>query len=88
MRVLPYETGFPAGLPTGPFAILDFGTDSKGRELSPTVVYIESFAGDLYLERVKDVARYRQAYSVIRDAALDVVDSKRRLRAIAREHER
>lgn len=88
VRVLPYETGFPAGLPTGPFAILDFGTDSKGRELSPTVVYIESFAGDLYLERVKDVARYRQAYNVIRHAALDVVDSKRRLRQIAREHER
>ncbi|MEV5647683.1 helix-turn-helix transcriptional regulator [Nocardia sp. NPDC052254] len=88
VRVLPYDAGFPAGLPTGPFAILDFGTDSKGRETSPTVVYVELYAGDLYLERRKDVARYRQAYSATLKAALDVPDSKRRLRQIAREHER
>ncbi|MBF4999080.1 helix-turn-helix domain-containing protein [Nocardia sp. BSTN01] len=88
VKVLTYEAGFPAGLPTGPFAILDFGTDLKGRELSPTVVYIESYAGDLYLERPKDVGRYRQAYSIIEQAALDIADSKRFLRNTAREFDR
>ncbi len=85
VRVLTYEAGFPAGLPTGPFVILGFGSDSRGRDIAPTVVYVESYAGDMYLERAKDVARYRQAYSVILQEALDVVSSKRLLRDLARE---
>lgn len=85
VRVLPFEAGFPAGISTGPFTILDFGDDSKGREISPTVVYIESYAGDMYLERSKDVARYRQACSIIQQAALDLAESKRFLRHTARE---
>jgi transcriptional regulator with XRE-family HTH domain len=85
VRVLTYDQGFPAGLPTGPFTVLDFGVDSKGREIAPTVVYVESYAGDMYLERVKDVARYRQAYSVIQQCALDVAASKRLIRDLARE---
>lgn len=83
--VLPFDAGFPAGIPTGPFTILDFGKDSKGREVSPPVVYIESYAGDIYLERLKDVARYRQAYSVIQQSCLDVASSKRLLRQAAKE---
>ncbi|MBY8860649.1 helix-turn-helix domain-containing protein [Nocardia sp. CA2R105] len=85
VRVLPFEVGFPAGLPTGPFTILDFGQDAKGRDVSPTVVYIESYAGDMYLERAKDVGRYRQAYSVIQQSSLDVASSKRLLRQVAKE---
>ncbi|WP_258080964.1 helix-turn-helix domain-containing protein [Nocardia nova] len=57
VRVLPFTAGFPVGPATGPFTILEFGQDPKGRDISPTVVYIESYAGDLYLERDKDVAR-------------------------------
>lgn len=83
VSVLPFKAGFPAGLPTGPFIILEFGRDTRGRELSPTVVYIESYAGDMYLERAKDVARYRQAYDVIRQSSLDVADSKSLIRQIA-----
>lgn len=86
IRVLPFTSGFPAGIPTGPFTILDFGQDAKGREVSPTVVYIESYAGDMYLERVKDVSRYREAYKVILQSSLDVASSKSLLRQIAREY--
>ncbi|MBF6173636.1 helix-turn-helix domain-containing protein [Nocardia blacklockiae] len=85
VRVLPFEAGFPTGIPTGPFTILDFGTGAGGREVSPTVVYVESYAGDLYLERAKDVGSYRQAYSVIVQSSLDVASSNRRLRQAARE---
>jgi hypothetical protein len=85
VRVLRFEDGFPTGIPTGPFTILDFGLDPKGRQVSPTVVYVESYAGDLYLERPKDVTRYRHAYSVIQQKALDVASSKRLVRQIARE---
>jgi hypothetical protein len=86
VRVLPFEAGFPAGIPTGPFSILDFGSDPKGRELSPPVVYIESYAGDIYLERPKDISRYRRAHNVIQQSALDVASSKRLLRQVAKEY--
>ncbi|WP_245670932.1 helix-turn-helix domain-containing protein [Nocardia flavorosea] len=83
VSVLPFTAGFPAGLPTGPFIILEFGRDGRGREVSPTVVYVESYAGDMYLERAKDVGRYRQAYDVIRQSSLDVAASKSLIRQIA-----
>lgn len=84
--VLPFRAGFPIGTPLGPFTILDFGRDKKGREISPTVVYIESYAGDMYLERATDVVRYRQGYSVIQQASLDVASSKRLLGQAAKEY--
>lgn len=83
VSVLPFTAGFPTGISTGPFIILEFGRDSRGREASPTVVYIESFGGDVYLERAKDVSRYRQAYDVIRQSSLDVAASKSLIRQIA-----
>jgi transcriptional regulator with XRE-family HTH domain len=86
VRVLPFSVGYPAGISTGPFTILDFGEDSKGRDVAPPVVYIESYAGDMYLERTKDVDRYRQAYNVIQQTTLDVASSKSLLRQIAREY--
>ncbi|MCX0269444.1 helix-turn-helix domain-containing protein [Nocardia zapadnayensis] len=83
VSVLPFTAGFPAGPPTGPFIILDFGRDGRGRENSPTVVYIESSAGDVYLERAKDVSRYRHTYDAIQQSSLDVAASKRLIRQIA-----
>lgn len=83
VSVLPFTSGFPTGISTGPFTILEFGRDARGRESSPTVVYIESFGGDMYLERKKDVSRYRQAYDVIRQSSLDVAASKSLIRQIA-----
>lgn len=85
VRILPFTAGFPLGTAPGPFTILDFGRDAKGREVSPTVVYIESYAGDMYLERTKDVRRYRQAYSAMQQSSLDIASSKRLLRQVAKE---
>ncbi|MEU6561680.1 helix-turn-helix domain-containing protein [Nocardia nova] len=85
VRVLPFSAGFPVGSPTGPFVILDFGQDSSGRDVSPTVVYIESYAGDMYIERAADVARFREAFNTVQQAALDVTESKRLIRQMARE---
>jgi transcriptional regulator with XRE-family HTH domain len=41
--VLPDSVGFPLGTTTGPFTILDFGTDSRDQPLEPAVVYVESY---------------------------------------------
>jgi hypothetical protein len=84
--VLPASAGFPLGIATGPFTILDFGTDNHGQPLEPSVVYVESYTGDMYLERPASVQRYRSAFETIKQVALNVADSKHLLRRIAKEY--
>ncbi|UFS94513.1 helix-turn-helix domain-containing protein [Nocardia huaxiensis] len=84
LRILPFEAGVPLGLSTGPFVILEFGTDGKGQPVEPPVVYVEGFTGDLYLERQGDVQRYRQAQESLERCALDVQDSRILLRQVAK----
>lgn len=85
VQVLPFGAGFPLGVSTGPFTILDFAADGDGRVLEPPVVYVESYAGDIYLERDSAVRRYRAGMEVMRRVALDVPNSKRLLRQVAKE---
>ncbi|WP_442789913.1 helix-turn-helix domain-containing protein [Nocardia sp. CDC160] len=86
LRILPFAAGVPLGLSTGPFVILEFGTDSKGQPVEPPVVYVEGFTGDLYLERQGDVQRYRRALAGLERCALDVQDSRNLLRQVAKEY--
>ncbi|MVU79943.1 helix-turn-helix domain-containing protein [Nocardia sp. ET3-3] len=86
LRILPFAAGVPLGLSTGPFVILEFGSDSKGQPVEPPVVYVEGFTGDLYLERQGDVQRYRRAQDVLQHCALDVQDSRNLLRQVAKEY--
>ncbi|RDI52811.1 helix-turn-helix domain-containing protein [Nocardia mexicana] len=86
VRILPNSVGFPLGIATGPFTLLDFGVDSKGYPHEPPVVFIESYPGDMYLERTDSVRRYRKAFNVIHGVALAVPDSKHLLRQVAKEY--
>jgi len=52
VQVVPYRAGAHAGT-TGPFVILDFPEPTD-----PAVVYVETVAGDIYLEESSDVNRY------------------------------
>lgn len=79
IRILPFKAGFPLGTPVSPFAILDFEPNMHG-VAEPTVIYIENYTGDMYLEEEKDVARYRSASATIQHAALDAVASRALLR--------
>ncbi|MGW4717311.1 helix-turn-helix domain-containing protein [Nocardia sp. NPDC004260] len=85
VQVLPFGAGFPLGVSTGPFTILDFAGDGEGRPLEPPVVYVESYTGNIYLERTSTVRRYRAGFEVIQRVALDVPNSKRLLRQVAKE---
>ncbi|WP_280204956.1 helix-turn-helix domain-containing protein [Nocardia farcinica] len=85
VQVLPFGVGFPLGTSTGPFTILDFDSDQHGRVLEPPVVYVQSYTGDIYLERRDTVQRYRAAAEVMQRVALDVPSSKRLLRQAAKE---
>ncbi|WP_159925442.1 MULTISPECIES: helix-turn-helix transcriptional regulator [Nocardia] len=88
VQVLPFGVGFPLGVSTGPFTILDFAGDGEGRPLEPPVVYVESYTGNIYLERTSTVRRYRAGFEVIQRVALDVPNSKRLLRQVAKEFDR
>ncbi|WP_067826953.1 helix-turn-helix domain-containing protein [Nocardia inohanensis] len=86
VRVLPFSAGVPSGHTVGPFVILDFGRDSLGKPVEPTVVYLENFLGDLYLEKQASVDRYREAYQALQRAALDESASRDLLRRAAKEY--
>ncbi|WP_396897527.1 helix-turn-helix domain-containing protein [Nocardia colli] len=85
VRILPFAAGIPLGDSTGPFTVLEFGTDSKGQPVEPPVVYVEGFTGDLYLERPVDVQRYHRAHESLQRAALDIQTSRQLLRQVAKE---
>ena len=69
IQVVPYRAGAHAGT-TGPFVILDFPEATD-----PTVVYVETLAGDIYLEERSDVDRYTLAFDRLVAAALHPDDS-------------
>lgn len=77
LQVVPFDAGAHAGT-TGPFVILDFPepTDSA-------VVYVETLAGDIYMEGHTDVERYTLAFDRLLAAALHPDDSMRLVRRAA-----
>jgi len=69
IQVVPYRAGAHAGT-TGPFVILDFEEPTN-----PAMVYVETLAGDIYLEERSDVNRYTLAFDRLRAASLHPDDS-------------
>lgn len=77
LQVVPFSAGAHAGT-TGPFIILDFPEPTD-----PSVVYVETLAGDLYLEARTDVTRYTLAFDRLLAAALHPDDSMRLVEQVA-----
>lgn len=77
IQVLSYAVGAHAGMP-GSFAVMDFPNAAD-----PELVYIDSLAGDLFLEREPDVRRYTRMFEHLRATALNPADSMRLIGAIA-----
>jgi transcriptional regulator with XRE-family HTH domain len=71
IQVVPFRAGAHAGT-TGPFVILEFLESTD-----PAVVYVETLAGDIYLEERADVNRYTLAFDRLLAAALHPDDSVR-----------
>jgi transcriptional regulator with XRE-family HTH domain len=77
VQVVPYAVGAHAGMP-GSFAIMDFHDQAD-----PDLVYIDSMAGDLFLEREPEIRRHTVAFEHLRAAALNPADSLRLVSACA-----
>jgi hypothetical protein len=63
VQVMPYRAGAHTGA-IGAFVILDFPEATD-----PAVVYVETLAGDIYLEERSDVNRYTLAFDRLRAAS-------------------
>ncbi|ONM50743.1 helix-turn-helix domain-containing protein [Nocardia donostiensis] len=87
VRILPFRAGFPTGIVVSPFIIMTFPKDSRGKPVEPTIVFAESFTGDVYLESSDDVRRCRETFRSLLRATIDVRPSRDLLREIAREYE-
>ncbi|WP_327234471.1 helix-turn-helix domain-containing protein [Streptomyces sp. NBC_01317] len=79
LQVIPYATGAHPGMP-GSFVLMDFP-----EAVDPSVVYIDSMAGDLFLEAEEDIRRYSQIFDHLRAQALSPNDSVALIGALVRE---
>ena len=64
MQVVPFEAGAHPGL-DNTFALMEFDSSAQ-----TPVVFVESLAGDLYLERESEIRRYREVLEYLRACAL------------------
>jgi transcriptional regulator with XRE-family HTH domain len=69
-QVIPFRDGAHAGMP-GSFVFMQFDEATI-----PEVIYIDSMAGDLFLEAEADVRRYRLVFEHLRAVAASPNDSK------------
>jgi transcriptional regulator with XRE-family HTH domain len=77
LQVVPFGAGAHAGT-SGPFVILGLPEPAE-----PDLVYVETLAGDIYLEEPADVDRYTLAFDRLRAAALHPDDSIALVKAAA-----
>lgn len=82
IRVLPLADGVHAGS-SGSFVILDFAAEA----MAP-VPYVETVAGDLYLEKGSDIEVCTDVWSYMAERALSVSDSTKLLTQIMHAYEK
>lgn len=78
VRVLPTSVGLHAAIGEGSFIVFDFHDD-------PSVVYLETVAGGIYVEDAQQVTRCTVAIDRIEDAALDEEESAAFIAALSKE---
>jgi transcriptional regulator with XRE-family HTH domain len=79
VQVIPYSVGAHAGMP-GSFVLMDFPDPAD-----PEIIYIDSMAGDLFLEAEAEVRRYTLVFDNLRAVALSPDDSASLIESLAPE---
>lgn len=85
IRVVPYAAGLHEGLMSGPFVTLRFPANGDSSYGEPPTVYVEGFAGALYLDKPNEIERYDGAFTSIWGSALDEAGSTSLLKQAVRE---
>lgn len=79
LQIIPFMAGAHAGMP-GSFVLMSFPEVEE-----PEIIYIDSMAGDLFLEAEVDVRRYGAIFDNLRAVALSPDDTSRLIAQLARE---
>jgi transcriptional regulator with XRE-family HTH domain len=82
IQAIPYSAGAHGGM-QGSFVIMDFPHRSD-----PEIIYVDSMAGDLFLDADADVRRYTLVFDTLRAQALSPDDTAALIRTVAIEHQR
>jgi len=82
IQILPHGVGAHFGM-AGAFSVLSFDDD-----LGAGIVYVDSQAGNLYLEKPHDVARFRQGFDELSTSACGSEASNSMLKRIAKDYTR
>ncbi|MPZ89059.1 MAG: helix-turn-helix domain-containing protein [Nitriliruptorales bacterium] len=78
LQVIPFGNGAYAGLAAGAFAHLEFPNPAD-----PELVYIETMAGDLFLESELDIRRYKLLFEHLRASALSTDETAQLLATVS-----
>lgn len=78
VQVMPTAKGAHMAM-AGTFALLDF------EPTTPSVVYVDSIAGNVYLEKERDVRKFTQTFDMVRAAGPDPQETPTILEDLARE---
>lgn len=77
VQVITFGSGAHPGMP-GSFAHMEFRND-----LDPDLVYVDTLAGDIFLETDDDIRRYRSMFHHLRAIALSPAETTRLITAIS-----
>jgi hypothetical protein len=86
VRIVPFAAPSHLGSYVGSFLLLEFPQLPQSKLIEPPIVYVEEYAGDLYMERPEEVRRYGAALREISRVALDPVQSRQLILAVAKEY--
>ncbi|MFF0607616.1 DUF5753 domain-containing protein [Nocardia tengchongensis] len=86
IQVVPYGAPAHLGSLAGSFVLMEFPKLPSTGLQEPPIVYVEGYAGDLYLEREPEVKRYRDALTEIRRVALNPDASRQLVLSLAKEY--
>jgi transcriptional regulator with XRE-family HTH domain len=76
VQIIPYEAG-AYGASDSNFTYLEFGSAKL-----PDLVFVEGLVSQLYLERPDELERYSEALDYLRDEALNLRDSAKKIKEI------
>ncbi|MEV4760098.1 helix-turn-helix transcriptional regulator [Micromonospora sp. NPDC049559] len=88
IRVLPFSAGLHAGAMAGAFSILEFPRDDAGKEVEPTVTYLEGATGAIYLDKPHETSAYDKIWADMENRALNESRSKTMIQQLAEEYDR
>jgi transcriptional regulator with XRE-family HTH domain len=86
VRVLPFSAGLHAGAMAGAFSILEFPRGRDGEEVEPTVAYLDSPTGAIYLDKPHESGAYLDIWADMEDRALTESRSRSLIQAVAKEY--